>query len=63
MNRSRDKEYSGVRLAGKPYPVSIRALSFERLFSMCDPDYNRPAGNTHAIALRHMFGRDAQSGH
>ena len=49
-------------VGGKPYPVSIRALSFERLFSMRDRDYNQPAGNTYAIALRGTFGRDTQSG-
>ena len=42
---------------GKPYPVSIRALSFERLFSMRDPDYDLPAGNTYAHNLRRTFGR------
>ena len=44
----------------KPYPVSIRALSFERLFSMLDPDYNLSAGNTFAKVLHSVFGREAQ---
>ena len=47
-------------VGSKPYPVSIRALSFERLFSMRDPDYNLPEGNAYAKALRGTFGRDAQ---
>ena len=48
-------------VAGKPYPVSIRALSFEGLFSVRDSNYNLPAGNTHAKTLRETFGRDAQA--
>lgn len=47
-------------VGGKPYPVSIRALSFERLFSMRDPDYNKPAGNNYAKTLRRTFGKDIQ---
>ncbi len=39
-------------VGGKSYPVSIRALSFERLFSMRDPNYKLPAGNTYAKLLR-----------
>jgi len=45
-------------VAGKPYPVSVRARSFERLFSMRDPDYKRPGGNSYANRLRSIFGRD-----
>ena len=44
---------------GKPYPVSIRALSFERLFSIRDADYNQPDGNTYAKVLRGTFEKDA----
>ena len=46
---------------GKPYPVSIRALSFERRFSVRDPGYSLPDGKTHARTLRGTFGRDAPS--
>lgn len=42
-------------VGGKPYPVSLRALSFEKLFSMRDHDYNLPAGNTYAQTLRSTF--------
>ena len=49
-------------VGGKPYPVSIRALSFERLFPMRDPDYNMPPGNTSARALRATFGHEARTG-
>lgn len=48
-------------VGGKPYPVSIRALLFERIFSMRDPDYNMPVGNTHAKILRGIFGREFQA--
>ena len=47
-------------VGGKPYPVSIRALSFERLFSMLDPDYNQQAGNTFANVLCNVFEKDAK---
>lgn len=42
-------------VGGKPYPVSLRALSFEKMFSMRDPEYNQPAGHTYAQALRSTF--------
>lgn len=42
-------------VGGKPYPVSLRALLFEKLFSMRDHDYNKPAGNTYAQTLRNIF--------
>jgi hypothetical protein len=42
-------------VGGKPYPVSLRALSFEKMFSMRDHDYNQPAGNTYAQTLRSKF--------
>jgi hypothetical protein len=42
-------------VGGKPYPVSLRALSFERMFSMRDHDYNQPAGHTYAQTLRSTF--------
>ena len=50
-------------VGGKPYPVSIRALSFERLFPVRDPDYDRPPGNTHAHTLRGTLGHGAPVGH
>ena len=42
-------------VGGKPYPVSLRALSFEKMFSMRDHNYNQPAGNTYANKLRNTF--------
>ena len=42
-------------VGGKPYPVSLRALSFEKMFSIRDRDYNQPAGRTYAQMLRSTF--------
>jgi hypothetical protein len=47
-------------VGGKPYPVSLRALSFEKMFSMRDHDYNQPAGQTYAQTLRSTFSRMRQ---
>jgi hypothetical protein len=43
-------------VGGKPYPVSLRALSFEKLFAVRDAQYSRPAGRTSAATLRETFG-------
>ena len=40
---------------GKPYPISLRALSFEKMFSMRDRDYNQAAGRTYAQTLLSTF--------
>ncbi|MBV9615045.1 MAG: DUF87 domain-containing protein [Ktedonobacteraceae bacterium] len=42
-------------VGGKPYPVSIRALSFEHTYTALDPHYNKPATNTFAQELRTRF--------
>jgi hypothetical protein len=42
-------------VGGKPYPVSLRTLSFEKMFSMRDHDYNQPPGHTYAQTLRNTF--------
>jgi uncharacterized protein len=42
-------------VGGKPYPVSLRALSFEKMYSMRDHDYSQPAGHTYAQTLRSTF--------
>ena len=39
-------------VGGKPYPVSIRALSFEELYEPADPSYSRSAVPTFADELR-----------
>ncbi len=42
-------------VGGKPYPVSLRVLSFEKMIPICDPDYKRPAGNTYAQTIHETF--------
>ncbi|MBI5373522.1 MAG: DUF87 domain-containing protein [Sphingobacteriales bacterium] len=42
---------------GKPYPISIRVLSFEKLFSVRDPSYNSPAANTYSAGLQEKFNQ------
>jgi hypothetical protein len=49
-------------VGGKPYPVSIRALSFEQMYPLQDPDYHRPAGNTYAEDLRRIFSPTGREG-
>jgi uncharacterized protein len=43
-------------VGGKPYPLSLRVLSFEKLFAMRDKNYTLPAGQTYAVSLRRTFG-------
>ncbi len=42
-------------VGGKPYPVSIRVLSFERLFATLDPYYNKAPADTFALKLKTKF--------
>ncbi len=42
-------------VAGKAYPVSVRVLSFERMFAPLDPHYDQPAEATFAVELRERF--------
>jgi uncharacterized protein len=42
-------------VGGKPYPVSLRALSFEKLYPVLDPNYNNHAAPTFAATLRARF--------
>lgn len=39
-------------VSGKSYPVSLRALSFEHVYTRLDPAYNRMAVATRAVSLR-----------
>jgi len=39
-------------VGGKPYPVFLRSLSFERLYEPQDPHYSKPASTTYASKLR-----------
>lgn len=47
-------------VGGKPYPISLRALSFEKMYVMCDPDYDEPAAHTYAQTLRSTFSSARQ---
>jgi hypothetical protein len=40
---------------GKPYPISVRVLSFEKLFKVRDSNYDKPAGKTYGVVLREKF--------
>jgi len=42
-------------VGGKPYPVSLRALSFEKLYSPIDPKYNKAAASTFSSTLKDQF--------
>lgn len=39
----------------KPYPVSTRIMSFEKLYTLADPEYNKPAEGTFAATLKKKF--------
>ena len=40
---------------GRVYPISVRVLSFEKMYAARDPTYSKPAGNTYAIDLISRF--------
>jgi len=42
-------------VGGKPYPVPIRVLSFEHLFSPLDAAYSQAAADTFALTLKDRF--------
>jgi uncharacterized protein len=42
-------------VGGKPYPVALRALSFEKIYSQIDKDYNKAAADTFARRLQAQF--------
>jgi hypothetical protein len=46
--------------AEKPYPIALRALSFEQMFEVRDPDYREAAAETYAAGLKRRF--DAVAG-
>ena len=39
-------------VGGKPYPVSLRVLSFENLYEVYDPAYEKPSADIYAKRLR-----------
>lgn len=42
-------------VSGKSYPIPIRILPFEEMYTARDPEYNKPAANTVAVQLRKQF--------
>jgi hypothetical protein len=42
-------------VGGKPYPVSVRVLSFEQMFKVVDAEYRMPAAKTFALKLHDEF--------
>jgi uncharacterized protein len=42
-------------VGGQPYPIAIRALSFESLYQLQDPDYDRGAVPTFALEIKQHF--------
>jgi len=44
-------------VAGKPYPVPLRVLSFEQMYPVLDPDYSRGPAETYAARLKEEFRR------
>ena len=42
-------------VGGKPYPVSLRVLSFEQMYSALDPTYDRPGVETFARHVQAEF--------
>ena len=42
-------------VGGTPYPISLRVLSFEKMYPPRDPDYKGAAANTYAVVMRREF--------
>src|SRR5579883_649601 len=42
-------------VGNQPYPISLRVLSFERMYKALDPHYNRAAADTFARTLKARF--------
>lgn len=40
---------------GKPYPISVRVLSFEEIYKLRDPNYDQPATKTYANQIKERF--------
>lgn len=45
-------------VSSKPYPISLRVLSFEAENTTYDKEYNKPAENIYAAQLRERFSRE-----
>lgn len=48
-------------VAGKSYPISLRVLSFEKMYPLRDAEYNQPNGRTYAQILHSMFSKIVQT--
>jgi hypothetical protein len=46
--------------AGKSYPIPLRVMSFEELYTVRDPDYISPAAKTFTQELKVKFGKAIQ---
>lgn len=42
-------------VGGTPYPIALRVLSFEKMYALRDPDYNKASAETFARTLRDEF--------
>jgi DNA helicase HerA-like ATPase len=51
--------WSGV--TGMPFPISLRVLSFGRLYEAIDPNYSKPSVETYASNLRVRYAVDTES--
>ncbi len=49
-------------VGGKPYPISLRVLPFEALYSMRDPNYDFDPANTFVQKLIQKFPRKSRDG-
>jgi hypothetical protein len=52
--------WSGV--SSMPFPISLRVMSFGRMYKASDPHYTRPAVETYASALRGRYAIDFVAG-
>jgi hypothetical protein len=46
---------------GKPYPLSVRVLSFEAIYKVRDKTYDSPAAHTYSALLKQKFDKQLQS--
>lgn len=45
-------------VGGKPYPIAIRVLSFEKMYPPLDPTFTRAAASTYSRSLRESFEQE-----
>ena len=49
-------------VGGRPYPISLRVLSFEAMYPLQDPGYNRPEAETYSKKLREKYPEKSEKG-